>query len=105
MTAFWIAVVVGAFVAVAYITLAVQAFARVRRDVLRAAASGEPDDESGLGDDGVFTWKALGAVVGSTLVIALLGVRGVFWYLPPILAIGSSVAVIAAFLIDRRRTT
>jgi hypothetical protein len=26
----------------------------------------------------------------------------VFWYLPAILAIGSAVAVIAAFLIDRR---
>jgi hypothetical protein len=36
-------------------------------------------------------------LVGSTL----LGVNGGFWYLPAILAIGSSVAVIAAFLIDR----
>ena len=41
--------------------------------------------------------KTLGVLVGSTL----LGVNGGFWYLPAILAIGSSVAVIAAFLIDR----
>jgi hypothetical protein len=106
MIAFWTALVIGVAVAVVYVTLAVQSFARVRRDVLEAAAKGEHDDLAvdTLDDDGVFTWKALGAVVGSTIVIVLLGVDGVFWYLPPILAVGSSVAVIAAFLIDRRRT-
>jgi hypothetical protein len=35
-------------------------------------------------------------------VIVLISVDSVFWYLPPVLAIGSSVAVIAAFLLDRR---
>jgi predicted metal-binding membrane protein len=106
MIAFWIAVVLGVVVAVAYIALAVQAFERVRRDVLEAAAKGEADDVSVDALDGegsVFTWKAAGAVVGSTSVIVLLGVSGLFWYLPAILAIGSSVAVICAFLIDRRR--
>jgi hypothetical protein len=44
-------------------------------------------------------------VVISTSVIALLGVSPVFWYLPAILAIGSAVAVIAAFLIDARSAT
>lgn len=107
MIAFWIAVVVGVVVAVTYLTLAVQAFARVRRVVLEAAAKGETDDLSvdALGDDRVFTWKAAGAAVISTTVIVLLGVNSLFWYLPAILAIGSSVAVIAAFLIDHRRAT
>lgn len=106
MTAFWIAVVVGVAVAVAYIALAVATFLRVRTDVLALAAAGETAeldvatlDEA---ESGTFTWKALGAVVVSTGVITLLGVSPIFWYIPAILAIGTAVAVVVAFLIDRR---
>ncbi|KGI68952.1 hypothetical protein MJO55_17640 [Mycolicibacterium rufum] len=106
MIAFWIAVVVGVAVAGAYITLGVQAFGRVRRAVLADAAAGEraglplnPDDAL---PEGGFTWKAIGAVIFSTIVIILLGVDPVFWYLPPILAVGAAVAVITAFLVERR---
>jgi hypothetical protein len=105
MIAFWIAVVVGVIVGVAYLWLGVEAFLRVRRDVLAIAASGQPADldTGGLVDDGrTFTGKAIGAVVASSAVIALLGVSGLFWYLPVILAIGSAVAVVSAFVIDRR---
>ncbi|WP_197383559.1 hypothetical protein [Mycolicibacterium mengxianglii] len=105
MIAFWIAVVVGAVVAVTYFVLGVQAFLRVRRDVLALAESGTTAelDTTGLDDDNAtFTWKALAAVLASTAVIALLGVSPVFWYLPAILAIGSAVAVASAFIIDRR---
>ena len=104
MIAFWIAVIVGLAVGVVYITLAVQAFAQVRTEVLASATTGASDELSGddVDDDGGFTPKALGAVVFSTLVIVLLGVSSVFWYLPAVLAIGSSVAVITAFVIDRR---
>lgn len=107
MIAFWIAVVVGVVVAVAYIALGVQAFFRVRRDVLALAASGEPDDlaTDELGDAGTFTWKALAAVAASTAVIALLGVSSVFWYIPAVLAIGTAFAVVSAFVIDRRSAT
>ena len=106
MTAFWIAVIVGSIVGVVYITLGVQAFLRVRKDVLASAAAGETADldvealEANTASS--FSWKALVGVVGSTSVIALLGVSPVFWYVPAILAIGSAVAVIAAFLIDAR---
>lgn len=106
MTAFWIAVVVGSVVSVVYVTLGVQAFFRVRTDVLALAASGETadleTDALEANDAGAFSWKALGAVVTSTSVIALLGVSPVFWYIPAILAVGSAVAVITAFLIDAR---
>ena len=106
MIAFWIASVVGVIVGIVYITLGVQAFFRVRKDVLALAASGESADLDvaalEANDAAGFSWKALGAVLVSTSVIALLGVSPVFWYLPPILAIGSAVAVIAAFMIDRR---
>jgi len=109
MIAFWIAVIVGSVVGVVYITLGVQAFFRVRKDVLALAASGETADLEvetlEASNAASFSWKALGAVVISTSVIALLGVSPVFWYLPAILAVGSAVAVIAAFLIDARSTS
>jgi hypothetical protein len=108
MIAFWIAVVVGSVVGVVYIALGVQAFLRVRKDVLALAASGETADLEvetlEASKASTFSWKALGAVVVSTSVIALLGVSPVFWYVPAILAIGSAIAVIAAFLIDARST-
>lgn len=105
MTIFWIAAIAGVLVGAVYVTLAVQSFARVRRDVLDTAGADRDElDVTGLdGEHGVFVWKALGAVIGSTLVIVLLGVNALFWYLPAVLAIGSSVAVVAAFLTDRRR--
>lgn len=107
--AFWTATVVGIAVSVVYIALGVQAFLRVRKDVLALAASGETTDLDidalEANDAGSFSWKALGAVVVSTSVIALLGVSPIFWYVPAILAVGSAVAVIAAFLIDGKSAT
>ncbi|WP_422741913.1 hypothetical protein ACN27E_13070 [Mycobacterium sp. WMMD1722] len=102
--AFWMASVIGVLVAGAYLALGVQAFLRVRRDVLALAGTGQSDDlaTDEIGDAGTFTWKALAAVAASTAVIVLLGVNSVFWYIPAILAIGSAVAVVSAFLIDRR---
>lgn len=104
--AFWLVTAVGVVVGIAYVTLAVQAFFRVRKDVLALAASGETADldvealeANGAGS---FSWKALGAVAASTSVIALLGVSPVFWYLPAILAVGSAIAVTVAFVIDAR---
>lgn len=109
MIAFWLALVVGVVIAVVYFALGVQAFLRVRKEVLALAAAGETSelDVTALDNEegSTFTWKALGAVIASTTVIVLLGVNSLFWYIPPILAIGSAVAVIAAFLIDRRSTT
>lgn len=105
MSAFWVAVAAGVAVGVAYVTLAVQAFFTVRRDVLASAGRGVPAeiDVTGLDEDhGTFTWKALGAVAVSTAVIVLLGVSPVFWYLPAVLAIGSAAAVATAFIIDRK---
>jgi uncharacterized ion transporter superfamily protein YfcC len=105
MIAFWIAVVIGIVVGAAYLTLGVQAFLQVRRDALVSAESADQVeiDTTGLEDDNrSFTWKAVGAVMASTLVIVLLGVSPVFWYIPAILAVGSAVAVVFAFVIDRR---
>ncbi|UXA17916.1 hypothetical protein [Mycobacterium sp. SMC-4] len=104
MSLFWIVTVIAVVVAVAYLTFGVRAFARVRRDILHAAATRQTEDVAELPDaiHRGFVWKAFGGVIGSVAVIVLLSVNGVFWYLPIFLAIGSAVAVITAFIIDER---
>src|SRR5438270_496758 len=99
MLAFYIGLSVGALVALAYVTLAVGSFLRLRRSVLAgpggAEASGSgADPYEGQGEG--FAWKAAGGVIASTLVIVLISAGSAWWYLVPFLAIGSSLAVIAA---------
>jgi hypothetical protein len=101
MTAFWIVVAVGVVVAAVYVVLAVRTFAAVRRSVLLGEAVERPGDET-IADERGFTGKTIAAGCASLAVIVLISVDSDFWYLPPVLAIGSSVAVIAAFLLDRR---
>jgi hypothetical protein len=104
MIAFWLVLIAGVLIGVTYLTLAARSFARVRRDVMAAAESGAATQVADFPDEmhRGFVWKALGGVCASTLVIVLLGVDSVFWYLPVILALGTGVAVIAAFVIDSR---
>ncbi|EKF25302.1 putative membrane protein [Mycolicibacterium hassiacum DSM 44199] len=106
MTAFWIVLAVGVIVTIAYVALAVESFVRIRRELLAPSATGEAAGDlevAPLDDEPVrFTWKALGALGASIAVIALLGVASPFWYIPAALAIGSAIAVVCAFLIDRR---
>lgn len=104
MTIFWIVAVLGGLVCIVYLTLGVRAFTTVRRDIL-AAAGGTTDDPGELPTEihRGFVWKALVGVAASSLVIVLLGVGGIFWYLPVILAIGSAIAVITGFVIDGRQ--
>lgn len=106
MIAFWIAVVCGVLISVVYLALGARSFLRVRRDVLAAAEQGVVDDVVDFPADvhRGFVWKALGGVCASTLVIVLLGLNSIFWYLPIILALGTGLAVIVAFLIDSRST-
>src|ERR671937_761346 len=100
MTAYYIAVAVGIVTAVVYVTLAGRALLRVRRSVL--AGEEPPPDTADVykGQAAGFTWKAAGGVIASTLVIVLISVSSAWWYLVPFLAIGSSIAVIVAFLTD-----
>jgi hypothetical protein len=99
MTAFYIALVVGGLVAIAYITLGVEEFQRARRNYGEAAE--EPSrrelDAQGRG----FTWVALGGVVVSTTLLVLISHWSWSWYILPFLSIGSAFAVVLAFLADR----
>lgn len=101
MVAFYIALVVGLVTAVVYVTLAVQAFARVRRSVLDGTAEIADPVDVYDGQSVGFAWKAGAGVVASTLVIVLISSGPGWWYLVPFLAIGTALAVIVAFLVDR----
>ena len=104
MLAFAVVLGAGIVVAVTYLALAARAFLRVRARALAgeyAAGAGTVVADRVYEDQAAgFNWKAGLGVVASTAVIALISASGGFWYLPPLLAVGSSIAVIAAFLLD-----
>lgn len=99
MTAFYIALVLGGLVAVTYIALGYEEFQRARRtygEEVESATDGDLDAQ-GRG----FTWVALGGVVVSTTLLVLISHTSWAWYVLPFLSIGSALAVVVAFLVDR----
>jgi len=99
MTAFYIALVLGGAIAAAYITLGYAEFRRARQSYGEAAeiATDEDLDSQGRG----FTWVALGGVVVSTTLLVLISHTSWAWYILPFLSLGSALAVVAAFVVDR----
>jgi hypothetical protein len=99
MTAFYIALVVGGIVAIAYIALGFEEFQRARRTYGTSVeeASAEDLDAQGRG----FTWVALAGVVVSTTLLVLISHTSWAWYILPFLSIGSALAVVVAFVVDR----
>jgi hypothetical protein len=100
MAAFVIASVLGAIVAVVYVTLAVRSFLHVRNRALAGIGEDIGDDRTFEEQGRRFNWKATGGVVASIAIISALSLGGGWWYFVPFLAIGSSIAVVVAFLID-----
>lgn len=105
MSIFYVALVAGFVIAVAYLGLVVEEFLRSRREYL--ADVGNVDDAHDPLEyekqEGGFSWVAAGAVVGSTILVVLISLSGKAWYILPLLSLGSAVAVIVAFLSDRQR--
>jgi hypothetical protein len=100
MTAFVIAAIVGSVVAVAYLTLALRTFLRIRSEVIEGVGDDQGDDATYEAQGGGFNWKAGAGVVASVGILSSLALGPGVWYLVPFLAIGSSIAVVVAFLID-----
>jgi hypothetical protein len=100
MGAFYIALVVGTVIAAAYLTLGYQEFQRARRTYNDPAPA---DDHTQViaEQEGKFTWVALGGVVVSTGLLVLVSVSGSAWYILPFLSLGSALAVVVAFAVDR----
>lgn len=101
MAAFVIAVIVGVVVAIIYLTLVIQAFIEVRGRALSGIGDDLGTDEIYDAQGGRFVLKAGLGAVASVVVITLIGLTPSVWYLVPFLAIGTSIAVIEAFLTDR----
>jgi len=99
MTAFYIALVLGGIVAVAYIALGFEEFQRARRTYGESGGVASDDDLDAQGRG--FTWVALGGVVVSTTLLVLISHTSWAWYLLPFLSIGSALAVVVAFVVDR----
>jgi hypothetical protein len=106
MIAFYIALAAGIAIAIVYITLVLRTFLRLRRSVIDGtAASNAEGSAEGYEQQGRnFGWKAGAGVVASTGLLTLVSLTGWAWYILPFLGLGSSVAVIAAFLIDGKET-
>jgi len=101
MTAFVIATVLGVVVTAVYLALAGRSFAALRAQL----AAGEPVIETAADFDtrvAGFRWKAPLAVLASTLVLVLISTTPVALALTPFLSIGTAIAVITAFLVERR---
>ena len=99
MTAFYIALVLGTVIAVAYLTLGYAEFQRARRSYSDATETIDPDDLDAQGRG--FTWVALGGVVVSTTLLVLISSTSWAWYILPFLSLGSALAVVVAFVVDR----
>ena len=111
MIAFYIALVIGIIVAVIYLALVIEEFLRARRQFTASAAGArtqhtaeaDPDRPEVYEQQGRnFSWMAGGGVVISTSLLVLVSVNAAVWYVLPFLGIGSAIAVILAFVIDRR---
>lgn len=99
MIAFYIALVLGGLIATAYIALGYAEFQRARQTYGEAAESVTGDDLDAQGRG--FTWIALGGVVVSTTLLVLISHTSWAWYILPFLSLGSALAVVTAFVVDR----
>jgi hypothetical protein len=106
MIAVIIALVLGAIVSVAYVWSLVGGVAQARREM--SVHGGADLGEAQRIDQGVLErqevglfWKSAAGVGLSILAIALIAVHPALWYVLPFLSLGTALAVVAAFAIDR----
>ena len=103
MTAFYLALIIGGGVAVAYLWLVLDAFQRTRRELddpallLDEQETAETYERQGRG----FSWVAGLGVAASSALLILVSLTASVWYVLPFLSIGSALAVVVAFLHDR----
>ncbi|MGE0256267.1 MAG: hypothetical protein AB7N54_12095 [Alphaproteobacteria bacterium] len=101
-----IAAIAGAVLAVAYLVMVYRGFGKSKAEM--AAYGGGQLGQVDLVEDHVFDsqesglmWKAGIGLVLSAVVLWLITLDASVWYAVPFLALGTSFAVILAFLFDR----
>ncbi|MDT7650623.1 MAG: hypothetical protein QOI36_2029 [Pseudonocardiales bacterium] len=105
MTIFAIGLAAGLLTAIVYVAVAGRAFLRIRSEILAGADLPDADIADYRRQGRNFGWKAAGGVVVSTSLLALVSTAGWTWYLLPFLAIGTSITVIVAFVLDHPSST
>lgn len=109
MTMFVIGVIAAIAVATVYLTLGALDFRRIRQETAhppRPLAGDDHADEVDPAEATVgFAWRALGGVIASVGLLFAISHVWWAWYVFPLLALGTGVAVSVAFVIDPTRTT
>jgi hypothetical protein len=106
MSIAYVALILGLIVSVAYIFVIYRGFGASKVEM--ATHGGAQLGEVSLVDDRVFkeqeigiVWKAAAGLVLSVVVLWLISVSASIWYVVPFLGVGTSLAVIVAFMIDK----
>ena len=101
MFAFYLALLVGIGLAAVYLFLVFDGFQRVRREYADGVIPADDAADEYARQRKGFSWVAGGGVLVSSTLLILASVSGSTWYLLPILSLGSALAVVVAFVVDR----
>jgi hypothetical protein len=106
MSIAYVAVIAGIAVTLVYIAMVYLGFRKSKVEM--AAHGGAQLGEVSLVGDEIFDeqvgglfWKGAAGLVLSVIALWLISVSASVWYLVPFLGLGTSLAVITAFLIDK----
>jgi hypothetical protein len=106
MTVAFLALLLGIIITVAYLVTIYYGFGKSKAEM--AAHGGAQLGEVSLIDDQVFkdqevgvVWKASAGLVLSVVVLWLISASASVWYAVPFLGLGTSLAVICAFVLDK----
>jgi hypothetical protein len=106
MSVAYLALGAGIVVAIAYLAVIYRGFGKSKGEM--AAYGGAQLGEVTLTDDRVFKeqeigiiWKSAAGLILSGVILWLISVNANIWYAVPFLGLGTSLAVILAFILDK----
>lgn len=106
MSAAYLALGTGIAVAIAYLAVIYRGFGKSKAEM--AAHGGAQLGEVTLTEDRVFkeqesgiVWKSAAGLILSGVVLWLVSISAGVWYAVPFLGLGTSLAVILAFILDK----
>jgi cation transporter-like permease len=106
MSVAYVALAAGIIVTVAYLVVIFRGFSKSKAEM--AAFGGARLGQVHHVDDRIFKdqergidWKAAAGLVLSSVILWLVSVNASVWYAVPFLGLGTSLAVILAFILDK----
>jgi hypothetical protein len=106
MSVAYLALGAGIVVAITYLAVIYRGFGKSKGEM--AAYGGAQLGEVTLTDDRVFKeqeigiiWKSAAGLILSGVILWLISVKANIWYAVPFLGLGTSLAVILAFILDK----